>query len=320
MTEAPKYETVAGTEPTSATDRNEPRTITKTTITGVCMMSEIDNGVFVAWTNCAKCTKVTTQCICPTGPTEPAHIQEWRTKRFEGSMRPRPKIRAIKDMTDTQLLAYLLGQYDAVTNIHANVVMDTPEDRELHDRAIAMFREAVGPIRERLSRPEQDDASIEEPLSGPTQEPPSPVNTGLDDAMAAVKKARAEADLVDELADAAGHDGDIRTADRLTTQADTIRAGVGTVGATGYVQPVGTVPVDELNPAGARIFCPLCEEDTVHVGEKCSVCEGDPNQIPLAKKLEIGGRESADAISDLLEPRTNEEMARNEVAREASDG
>jgi hypothetical protein len=47
-------------------------------------------------------------------------------------------------------LRYLLAQYDRVVEVHDHVVMDTPEDRELHDRAIATFREAVEPIRKAM--------------------------------------------------------------------------------------------------------------------------------------------------------------------------
>lgn len=48
-------------------------------------------------------------------------------------------------------LAYLLAQYDLIVEIHAQVVMDTPEDREIHDRAVATFRKAAEPIRTALA-------------------------------------------------------------------------------------------------------------------------------------------------------------------------
>ena len=46
-------------------------------------------------------------------------------------------------------LRYLIRQYETLVDVHAAVVMDTPEDRELHDRAVAAFREAVAPIKAR---------------------------------------------------------------------------------------------------------------------------------------------------------------------------
>lgn len=48
-------------------------------------------------------------------------------------------------------LRYLLAQYDRVVEVHEHVVMDTHEDRELHDRAVATFREAAEPIRSALA-------------------------------------------------------------------------------------------------------------------------------------------------------------------------
>lgn len=43
---------------------------------------------------------------------------------------------------------------ETVITVHENVVMDTPEDRELHDRAIAAFRAAHRAILARAAQPE----------------------------------------------------------------------------------------------------------------------------------------------------------------------
>jgi hypothetical protein len=48
-------------------------------------------------------------------------------------------------------LTYLLAQYDRLVRAHALVVMDTPEDRELHDRVVVEFRNAADPVRRLLT-------------------------------------------------------------------------------------------------------------------------------------------------------------------------
>ena len=48
-------------------------------------------------------------------------------------------------------LGYLLGQYDRAVDVHEGVVMDTPEQRALHDKAIAAMRQAAEPVRAALT-------------------------------------------------------------------------------------------------------------------------------------------------------------------------
>jgi hypothetical protein len=48
-------------------------------------------------------------------------------------------------------LDYLLKQYDRLVQAHTLVVMDTPEDRELHGRLVAEFRKAAGPVRKLIA-------------------------------------------------------------------------------------------------------------------------------------------------------------------------
>lgn len=209
------YEQRDGVTPVNATaPQANPRTIVKShPDKGTHMMTEIDNGVFVAWVNCSKCSKTTPTCMCPAGPTEPPYIKEWRENRFKESRRYQPP-KPLTDLTDRELLAYLLQQYDLVVAVHDGVRMDTPEDVLLHDKGIATFRKAAESVRERLAHPVVDVEPATEPPAQPTDD--ELIGGGIDDALAAVMAAR-----------------------------DTMS---GEVGATGYVQPVGTVPVDELNP------------------------------------------------------------------------
>lgn len=53
-------------------------------------------------------------------------------------------------MTDREALAYLIGQYDRLLELHRLIVMDTPEDRDLHARVVSAAEECVTPIREHL--------------------------------------------------------------------------------------------------------------------------------------------------------------------------
>lgn len=50
------------------------------------------------------------------------------------------------ERTATDLLAYLLTQYERTVNIHAQVRMDTDEDRRLHTEAVTAMRDAAAPV------------------------------------------------------------------------------------------------------------------------------------------------------------------------------
>lgn len=52
----------------------------------------------------------------------------------------------------TELLAYLLTQYERAVSIHAQVRMDTDEDRRLHADAITALRRAGEPVARYLDR------------------------------------------------------------------------------------------------------------------------------------------------------------------------
>ena len=47
------------------------------------------------------------------------------------------------------LLDGVLDQYDRLLEVHGHVVMDTPEDRELHDRTVATFAQYGAVVRAR---------------------------------------------------------------------------------------------------------------------------------------------------------------------------
>lgn len=77
MQDQPVYSTYE----TSGTRPN--RTIVQRHGQSVHMMTEIDDGLFVAWTTCAACLKQVTMCGCGSGPSQPAYITQWRNERAE---------------------------------------------------------------------------------------------------------------------------------------------------------------------------------------------------------------------------------------------
>lgn len=85
-----EYETIEGTEP-SVDEPHEARTIQHTVkdTEQVYMMTEIEDGVFVAWTTCRACSKHITACSCKDGPQMAEYMKKWRDERFERSIRHR---------------------------------------------------------------------------------------------------------------------------------------------------------------------------------------------------------------------------------------
>lgn len=82
-----QYETTEGSEPHPEV-KHEPRTIVRSRNDGlVQMMTEIDDGVFVAWMKCSGCSKDVQDCTCKAGPQMPAYIEKWRDDRFDKSLR-----------------------------------------------------------------------------------------------------------------------------------------------------------------------------------------------------------------------------------------
>lgn len=88
------YETVEGTEPHAHVE-HEPRTIQHTATLDndhdLSMMTEIGDGVFVAWSSCRKCGKRVYECRCVGGPVEPDYIKRWREARFDKELNQRPE-------------------------------------------------------------------------------------------------------------------------------------------------------------------------------------------------------------------------------------
>lgn len=90
-----EYEVVSGTKPAPYVE-HDPRTIEHRTIVGddtdLNMMTEIGDGVFVAWSNCRKCNARVASCKCSGGPVEPEYIKRWRDdKRFAKELGERPE-------------------------------------------------------------------------------------------------------------------------------------------------------------------------------------------------------------------------------------
>lgn len=90
------YETVEGTVPTTH-GKHEPRTVKKVIVPDrfhddhdLVMMTEIGDGVFVAWTNCRRCNNRVYGCKCPEGPQEPPYMKKWRDERFAKDLNTRP--------------------------------------------------------------------------------------------------------------------------------------------------------------------------------------------------------------------------------------
>ena len=93
----PKYTTIAGTEPSEDT-KHEPRTLTRTDTDGaVYMMTEIEDGIFVQWSQCAKCSEHISSCSCKGGPQEAKYMTEWREKRFANSIKGRKSPKPMAD-------------------------------------------------------------------------------------------------------------------------------------------------------------------------------------------------------------------------------
>jgi hypothetical protein len=74
---------------------------------------------------------------------------------FDGTSRdPGPQIvaltRALNEVSE--LLGYLLRQYDRVVGMHEQIVMDTEKDQDLHARSVEAFRLGARPVREFIAK------------------------------------------------------------------------------------------------------------------------------------------------------------------------
>ena len=85
----PTYAPIAGT-PADPEVQHEARTQHRVDPDGTLhMMTEIGDGVFVQWSQCARCGKGITECKDAGGPVEPEYMQRWRTQRFAKSFAER---------------------------------------------------------------------------------------------------------------------------------------------------------------------------------------------------------------------------------------
>ena len=85
----PTYEPVSGT-PADPEVQHEARTQHRIDPDGTLhMMTEIGDGVFVQWSQCARCGKHISECKDADGPVEPEYMQRWRTQRFAKSFAER---------------------------------------------------------------------------------------------------------------------------------------------------------------------------------------------------------------------------------------
>jgi len=83
-----EYQTIAGT-PAQPEVQHEARTIERIEPSESYMMTEIGDGVFVQWSQCARCMKRLGVCKCLEGPQEPEYMTRWRTARFAKSFSDR---------------------------------------------------------------------------------------------------------------------------------------------------------------------------------------------------------------------------------------
>lgn len=97
-----QYETVRGTD-ANQDEQHEARLMKRTTPDGIVqMMSEIGDGVFVAWSTCRSCRNQIVECACPGGPVEPEYMQKWRDERFTKSFDRRGALPALPELLRTR--------------------------------------------------------------------------------------------------------------------------------------------------------------------------------------------------------------------------
>lgn len=132
-----KYETVAGTPP-DLDEQHELRTIVRRDEDDqmLYMLTEIADGTFVAWDQCARCNKRVNDCSCPSGPVEPGYIARWRTDRMTAGWADRgvepalPTTITERDRTKRAVIRALLAEgYTVIAPERPEEVdLDTPSD------------------------------------------------------------------------------------------------------------------------------------------------------------------------------------------------
>ncbi len=199
------YETVEGTTPTRW-GKHERRTVQRNVSADgqfhdhddIHMMTEIGDGVFVAWTNCRRCTKRVYDCTCNGGPVEPHYMEKWRNvDRFAKEMNARPD--PSYEMLDS-VVAWLKERgYTVEKNVEKQLEEAEPYDRETWP----VMEDPEGDLDDPYEGDDYDDYQV-----APPSERPAPrlvedihlpedaveatkVDEGLDAALAKVREARA---------------------------------------------------------------------------------------------------------------------------------
>lgn len=189
------YQTVEGTEPT-AHGVHEPRTI-KRVITpdprfdkdhDLHMMTEIGDGVFVAWSGCRRCGVRVYDCKCTDGPKAPDHIDQWRQKRFAKDLntRPEPSYELLPS-----LITWLEERgYDVTKSVKKQLEEAKPYDPNDPDFApIDLDEEDAEAFDAALREGEPAELDVSPTLR---EDSKAKVDQGLDAALEKVKAARIE--------------------------------------------------------------------------------------------------------------------------------
>lgn len=79
------------------------------------VMSEIGDGVYIAWSSCRRCSKQYVVCSCKEGPLEPEHITKARAARWAGSFDTRPDLGVDREVirkvvTELRDRGYVVGE------------------------------------------------------------------------------------------------------------------------------------------------------------------------------------------------------------------
>ena len=170
------YETLSGTTPNSD-EHHQPRVMrshrpAKNEDPELRqMMSEIEDGVFVAWTDCASCRKNLNSCGCINGPVEPKYIGPWRDRRFvtsfdrRGAQPALPELQSHQDRRVAAVLRLLRSQgwtFESPASLAAAPPAVTTEEIEQWHEA-----DDEGTDRSHELRP-ATEAETEEYLAGHT--------------------------------------------------------------------------------------------------------------------------------------------------------
>jgi hypothetical protein len=106
------------------------------------VMSEIGDGVYIAWSTCSRCTKHYSTCSCPEGPLEPAHITRSRAARWNRSFDARPDLGHDRELT-AKVVSELRDRGYVVGEIPEPVVKEVTVKVETDRLFIELFKAAA---------------------------------------------------------------------------------------------------------------------------------------------------------------------------------